>query len=540
MKIITTTQGSEDWLAHRRTVRNASDAPAMMGASPYISRNQLIQQYATGITREIDDETQRRFDRGHEVEPLLRARAELLIQDVLYPIVAVSNDGYLGASFDGVTVDENIILEAKQPNAEKFNYIKREVVPLMDYWQIIQQFAVCELAARCLYMVGDGTEHGTAEFWIDRSHIAHDIPKLIAGWRQFDADVEAYRANPTLSDALKPIGVAPENLPALHIEVTGMVTASNLTEFRDHAIAVFKNISTDLKTDQDFSDAEQTIKWCSNIEDRLVAAKQHALSQTESIDALFRAIDSISSEARAKRLELDKLVKVRKESIRADIVEGGYKSVLEHYKTINVTMGMHAIHIPQSLRADIASTIKGKKTITSIRDAVDTAVASAKIDASGRSEHVRTMVAALAELSVGYETLFPDAIGLCASKNIDDLRNLVAIRISEHKAREEAKVKAEKDKAERLVPASIINPADVPAPIACATPLPTTDLLKIGGINAALYPLSITAEGLAMIGFHHVNSERTSKLYTADDLPKILLKLSRRLFDYAKKIEEQP
>jgi predicted phage-related endonuclease len=40
---------------------------------------------------------------------------------------------------------------------------------------------------------------------------------------------------------------------------------------------------------------------------RLEAAKQHALSQTASIDALFRAMDEISAETRRVRLDLVKL-----------------------------------------------------------------------------------------------------------------------------------------------------------------------------------------------------------------------------------------
>lgn len=78
-----------------------------------------------------------------------------------------------------------------------------------------------------------------------------------------------------------------------------MVTASNLAEWKDRAIAVFQGISQDLTTDQDFADAEKTVKWCGEIEDQLKGAKQHALSQTESIDLLFRTIDDISEQAPA-------------------------------------------------------------------------------------------------------------------------------------------------------------------------------------------------------------------------------------------------
>jgi predicted phage-related endonuclease len=70
-------------------------------------------------------------------------------------------------------------------------------------------------------------------------------------------------------------------------------------------------VNRDLSTDADFADAEKAVKWCSDVESRLAAAKEHALSQTASIEALFRTIDDISAEARTVRLELDKLVTAR-------------------------------------------------------------------------------------------------------------------------------------------------------------------------------------------------------------------------------------
>ena len=99
MRTLNLAQGSPEWLAHRRTTRNASDAPAMMGVSPYVTRAELVRQYATGVQREIDERTQAIFDRGHEVEPALRALAEKIIGEDLYPVTGVSDDGYLGAVY---------------------------------------------------------------------------------------------------------------------------------------------------------------------------------------------------------------------------------------------------------------------------------------------------------------------------------------------------------------------------------------------------------------------------------------------------------
>ena len=54
-------QGSPEWHALRAEHFNASEAPAMMGESKYMSRAQLIRQKATGVVPEVDAATQRRL-----------------------------------------------------------------------------------------------------------------------------------------------------------------------------------------------------------------------------------------------------------------------------------------------------------------------------------------------------------------------------------------------------------------------------------------------------------------------------------------------
>ncbi len=48
MKTVDLQQGTREWHAHRAQHFNASDAPAMLGVSPYKSRAQLIRELATG------------------------------------------------------------------------------------------------------------------------------------------------------------------------------------------------------------------------------------------------------------------------------------------------------------------------------------------------------------------------------------------------------------------------------------------------------------------------------------------------------------
>lgn len=531
MKTLQLVQGSPEWHAHRARHWNASDAPAMLGVSAYKTRAELLREYATGVVAEPDEATQRRFDDGHRFEALARPLAEKIIGDELYPCTGV--EGNLSASFDGLTLLGETSWEHKSANSELVLILSREGVTGNDLPEMyrVQMEHQCMVsgAARVLFMIstwnGDELQDELHCWYTPDMQLR---ARIVAGWAQFGADLAAYQPEPAAAPA--PIGHAPSSLPALRIELTGLVTASNLGEFRDAAIAKFRAIPTDLQTDQDFADAEQTVKWCGDIEDRLDAAKQHALSQTASIDELFRTIDEIRNEARSKRLALDKLVRGRKESIRHEIVERGRASVVEHYRAINATLGAHAIAIPASLAADLAAAIKGRKTIASLNDAVDTAAAGIKITASQTAERVRASIAALAEESAGYETLFADAVSLCAAKAPDDLRNLVRARIADHRRAELAK-QAAAAAAIQASPGNDASAAAEPTRTEANTPAPsvtstagaarTPARIKLGDINARIAPLSITADGLAQLGFRSVGTERAAKLYNGADFPAI-------------------
>lgn len=446
MKTINLVQGTALWHQHRASHFNASDAPAMLGVSPYKTRAQLLREVATGVTAEVDPGTQRRFDDGHRFEALARPIAEKIIGDELFP--CTGSEGKLSASFDGLTMDGKVAFEHKTANDEIRSAAQQgnNAILLPDHYraQMEQQLMVSG-ADRVLFLAtkwdGD-TLVEELRFWHLSDPELRD--RIMQGWCQFADDLAGYQERP--QEAPAPAGKSPDQLPALHIELTGMVTASNLAEYKDHAIAVFRGIKTDLQTDQDFADAEKAVKFCSDIESRIEAAKQHALSQTATIDELFRALDSVKEEARSKRLELDKLVKSRKESIRSEIAYAGRDAIAAHYDTMNATLGEHRITLPASIGADLNAAIKGKRTVSSIRDAVDGVVAQHKIAASQRAEQVRACIAVLDVDAAGHPDLFPDRVALCASKAPDDLRNLVKTRIVDHEAKEQARVDADRER----------------------------------------------------------------------------------------------
>ncbi|KOA99538.1 hypothetical protein AE921_12005 [Xanthomonas arboricola] len=573
MKTINLIQGTPEWHAHRATHLNASDAPAMLGCSPYKTRAQLVREVATGIGEEHDDATLQRFADGHRYEALARPIAEQIIGEDLYP--CVGTEGKYSASFDGLTLLEETAFEHKSLNNDLRACMRDEGngwgLPKHYQVQMEQQLLVSG-AARVLFMASkwNGDE------LVEERHCwyASDAAlraELVAGWEQFEADVAAYEHVEKTAPVIS--GRAPDTLPSLHIAVTGMVTASNLADFKASAMAVLSGINRELQTDDDFANAEQTVKWCKGVEERLEATKQQILGQTADIDAVFRTMDDVAAEARRVRLELDKLVKVEKDNRRTQIVANGVQAVRDHYASINAGLDAHALAVPASLQADIGAVIKGKKSISSMQDAVGTAAANAKIAASQQAERVRANVRVL-EMEMGtFAGLFHDRVQLCATKSPEDLRNLITARITEQQRVDEQRLEAQREKIRQEEAAKLAREqqereeaqrradaqaetarvaAAAPAPAAAAAPAPAVMStpapvaaapaalspalsqpvksvaasapaqvvrIKLGDINAKIAPLTITADGLAQLGFLPLTIERASKLYDAAELP---------------------
>ena len=476
MKIHNVAQGSAEWLALRAQFRTASEAPAMMGASKYQTRTDLLTAKKTGITPDVTPSQQFIFDKGHATEASARPLAEALIGEELYPIVGTN--GNLLASMDGATMLGETLFEHKLWNESVVAQVKAGDLAPHYYWQLEQQLLVSG-AERVIFVCSDGT----AENFVHMEYrpVAGRAAQLIEGWKQFEADL----ANFEMADAPSiVVGKAPDELPALRIELTGMVTASNLKVFEDSALAVIDSVKTTLSTDQDFADAKKAVKWCSDVEEAVAVAKKQALSQTQSIDELFSSLDRIGAHARETRLKVDKLVKAQELLVKTTIKQKAELALIEHIAGINRTLGQVAL---PNVHVDFAGAMKNKRTIASLQDAVDTELARAKIDASQAADSIRLNLTSLAELAVDHAFLFSDVQQLVTKAN-DDLVTLIKFRISEHQKAEQQKADAkriaEEQEAQRLAaikPEPVVDKVATPEPVRTApvqTSAPVTQVAK--------------------------------------------------------------
>ena len=467
MKIHNVAQGSAEWLALRARFRTASEAPAMMGASKYQTRTDLLAAKKTGITPDITPSQQFIFDKGHATEALARPLTEALIGEELYPIVAT--EGNLLASMDGATMLGETLFEHKLWNESVVAQVKAGDLAPHYYWQLEQQLLVSG-AERVIFVCSDGTPENFVH--MEYRPVAGRATQLIEGWKQFETDL----ANFQMPDAPSiVVGKAPDELPALCIELTGMVTASNLKIFEQSALIVIDSVKTTLSTDQDFADAKKAVKWCGDVEEAVAVAKKQALSQTQSIDELFSSLDRISAHARETRLKVDKLVKAQELLVKTTIKQKAELALADHIAAINKTLGK--VTLPHII-SDFAGAMKSKRTIASLQDAVDTELARAKIDASQAADSIRLNLTSLAELAVDHAFLFNDVQQLVTKAN-DDLVTLIKFRISEHQQAEQAKADAkriaEEQEAQRLAaikPEPVVEKVAAPEP-ARATPVQT-------------------------------------------------------------------
>ncbi|MFA5386834.1 MAG: YqaJ viral recombinase family protein [Candidatus Paceibacterota bacterium] len=442
-------QGSPEWHQHRATARNASDAPAMLGISPYKSRADFLRERATGITPDVTPEQQRIFDRGHRIEELARPLAEKVIGEELSP--CVGTDGTYSASFDGITFVEDVAWECKTLNASLRQAMPYEICDdsygarLPEHYRAqMEQQALVSGCERILFTAASLDEDGqigeVRHCWYTPDSAMR--ARIISGWEQFEKDVAAYVV-PDAAPA-KVVAEAVTALPAVFAQVTGSIDLKdNLPEY-EVALRDFieHRLIRQPETDLDFASLDLQIKALKGAEAALDASEEQALSQAAMLSAFKRQKDMLHKLTRDTRLAAEKLLAAEKERIKLAHVQRGQKAFAAHIANLNTRLGKP--YMPQ-VPSDFAGSIKGKRTVDSLRDAVDTELARAKIAANEIADRIQINLTTLRELASQHAFLFSDTAAIVL-KAPDDLTTLVKARIAEHAAQEAARLEAERER----------------------------------------------------------------------------------------------
>lgn len=450
-------QGTPEWLRHRSALFNASDAPAMMSTSPYKSRTELLHEKHTGITPDIDAATQRRFDDGHRFEALARPLAEVIIGEELFPVTGY--DGLLGASFDGITMCEDVIWEHKTLSDRIRAAKSSSELPKDLRIQMEQQLHISG-AQKCLFMATkwEATAEQTESFiefdndgvvcrqyykLIEKLHYWYEPDletrqRIIAGWEQFEIDLAEYVPVEKVAAAV----AAPiMDLPAIVITATGsLAVETNFARWGTELNAFIKRIPAKPETDQEFADCKAAVAALKKAEAQLDAEESRVLSMVPSIDDMKREKKLLRDLSSVTRLALEKLVVQRETAVKVEIMQAGKDALAEHIAGLNKRLV--SVQLPPIV-ADFAAAIKSKRNLESMRGSVADLVAAKKIESSALADKIQINLDTVNQIADTYKSLFADFPSL-VTKAPDDLALVIKSRI-------DAEDKRRADENERIL-----------------------------------------------------------------------------------------
>ena len=175
------------------------------------------------------------------------------------------------------------------------------------------------------------------------------------------------------------------------------------------------------------------------------------LAQVSTVDTIKRTKDMLHKLARDNRLMAEKLLASRKEQIKAEIVAEGVGKLRKHIEALNERLGKALM---PTIPADFGAAVKNRRTVDSLREAMNNELTRAKIAASEVADRIQVNLKHLQEKASDHKFLFNDAATIVL-KAPEDLQALVANRINEHKAAEQKKQdelreKIRKEEADRL------------------------------------------------------------------------------------------
>ncbi|MEN8237426.1 MAG: hypothetical protein ABFQ95_07810 [Pseudomonadota bacterium] len=224
----------------------------------------------------------------------------------------------------------------------------------------------------------------------------------------------------------------------LKIKVSGRITESNFSEYKEAILAQLDGLKAELITDQDFADAKKTIKVCKAAEDEIALAKSYAMEEAVEINDLFCSMDEVLGKLRDEiRLPYTRQVKAEETSRKTAIIKSGSDAVNEFMS------GQHAavklMDIDLLVFADVA---KGKRTLKSMQDSVDNAAAELIANIQRTAELVENNLAVFESIATGYSSLFHDKNNLLIASE-GELVATVEGRIAKAKLEERERIERE-------------------------------------------------------------------------------------------------
>lgn len=179
---------TDKWHEWRSQGLGSSDAPIVMGVSPWCTPYQLWEQKTKRATRDFSNWA---TDRGNRLEPVARALYELQFGMEAPPTLMVNRQfPFIRASLDGYSHTHGVILEIKCPGKDDHAKAVNGKVPEKYLPQLHHQLLACPSASQVHYWSFNGDKGTLVEVKRDKEYELHLFDTLCKFWKLVQEDKE--------------------------------------------------------------------------------------------------------------------------------------------------------------------------------------------------------------------------------------------------------------------------------------------------------------------------------------------------------------
>lgn len=172
-------QQSTEWLEMRRSKIGASDAPVIMGVSPWMTPRKLWQEKLQMVEPRFQNRAMK-----YGIEKEEEARISFINQtgiDVSPDVLFHKELPFMMASLDGISTDKKHIVEIKCVSSIDHETAKAGIVPEKYYPQLQHQLEVCELETAFYFSYKNAQDFSLVKVVRDDKY----IKKMISREREF-------------------------------------------------------------------------------------------------------------------------------------------------------------------------------------------------------------------------------------------------------------------------------------------------------------------------------------------------------------------
>jgi putative phage-type endonuclease len=183
-------QGSPEWLDFRTRKIGASDAPVILGISPWKKREKLLIEKKLKIVKTFSNA---HMERGKVLEPEAIKWLEKHFGVLIYSDVLVSKKKpWCMASFDGISLDGDHLFEVKCPTQKTHEtYKKMKKIPAHYYAQIQHQIFVLEVSKGYFCSYHPEEEKVVLEVHRDNAYIENLLEKEEIFYKEMQEPLES-------------------------------------------------------------------------------------------------------------------------------------------------------------------------------------------------------------------------------------------------------------------------------------------------------------------------------------------------------------